>query len=115
MLPFLLLLLFGTAQPGEPAAGPPEDMTVSAIRGEAFAKGRCASCHAVGLDDTSTISRAPPLREIASRYPVEYLEEALAEGIYVAHDGPMPAFRLEAAEIADLTAYLRKLNAEARP
>lgn len=90
--------------------GPPADMTVSAMRGEMSVRGRCAACHAVSIDDASPYPGAPPLRDIASRYPVENLEEAFAEGIYVGHRGPMPPFTLEAEEIADITAYLRTLQ-----
>lgn len=116
----LLLVLLG-AEGGPPTAAamaPPTDMAVSAIRGEDSVRRRCSACHAVALDDLSPNPRSPPLRDIASRYPVDNLEEALAEGIYVGHNSPMPPFALEADENADITAYLKELNArrnEARP
>lgn len=90
----------------------PADMVVSAMRGEDSVRRRCSACHAVGADDQSPNPRSPPLRDIAQRYPVDNLEEALAEGIYVGHNSPMPPFALEADEVADITAYLRQLNAE---
>ena len=111
---FLLFALLG-AEGGPTFAGtpaPPSDMVVSAMRGEDSVRRRCSACHAVGLDDQSPNPRSPPLRDIASRYPVENLEEALAEGIYVGHNSPMPPFALEADEIADITAYLKHLNAQ---
>lgn len=117
---FLLFALFG-AEGGPTYAAPPappSDMVVSAMRGEDAVRRRCSACHAVGADDQSPNPRSPPLRDIASRYPVDNLEEALAEGIYVGHDSPMPSFVLEADEIADITAYLKQLNArraEAQP
>ncbi len=110
----LLLALLGAdsgpsyAQP----PGAPSDMVVSAIRGEDSVRRRCSACHAVGADDQSPNPRSPPLRDIALRYPVENLEEALAEGIYVGHNSPMPPFALEADEVADITAYLKQLNAQ---
>jgi mono/diheme cytochrome c family protein len=103
------LLLPASAEIPAREVGPPDDMAVSAMRGEASVRRRCATCHAVSFDDASPYPAAPPLREVAARYPVENLEEALAEGIYVGHKGPMPPFALEAAEIADITAYLRSI------
>ena len=116
----LLFFLLGLLLPDSTEAparevGPPADMTTSVIRGEMVVRRRCASCHAVSTDDRSPYPGAPPLREIVSRYPVENLEEALAEGIYVGHRGPMPPFRLEADEIADIVAYLRTLQTRVDP
>ncbi len=109
----LLAMLGADSGPGsvQPPA-PPADMVVSAMRGEDSVRRRCSACHAVGMDDQSPNPRSPPLRDIATRYPVDNLEEALAEGIYVGHNSPMPPFALDAEEIADITAYLRQLNAQ---
>ena len=108
----LLLFLMGLfGDPPAPAAALPADLTASAVRGEAAVRSRCSACHAVGAGDLSPNPAAPPLREIRSRYPVDNLEEALADGILVAHDSPMPAFVLEPDEIADVIAYLRELGA----
>ena len=95
-----------------PASRVPPDLTVSVLHGEASVRRRCAACHAVGVDGASPLPSAPPFREVAGRYPVENLEEALAEGIYVGH-GPMPPFALEADEVADIIAYLRTLRTRA--
>lgn len=113
MLIFFLLGLMSAEAADTPArkAGPPADLTTSAIQGEMSVRRHCATCHAVSMQDASPYPGAPPLRDVASRYPVENLEEALAEGIYVSHRGPMPPFTLEADEIADITAYLRTLQA----
>lgn len=108
----LLFAMIAGASDVDPviSRGPPEDLTVSYIRGESSVRRRCAACHAVGPDDQSPYPDAPPLRVVVTRYPVENLEEALAEGIYVNHQGPMPPFVLEADEIADIVAYLRTLQ-----
>jgi cytochrome c1 len=55
---------------------------------------------------------APPLRAISKRFPVENLEEALAEGISVGHP-MMPRVELSAQEIADFEAYLKSLSTSA--
>ncbi len=111
---FLLGLFAGSPTAGASEASPPPDLTVSAIRGEASVRRRCAACHAVAADDQSPNPDAPPLREVAERYPVDNLGEAFAEGIMVAHDSTMPPFTLEAQEIADILAYLDQLNEERR-
>jgi mono/diheme cytochrome c family protein len=77
--------------------------------GQAFAQTHCASCHAIGLVGESPLANAPPFRGLHLRYPVEHLEESLAEGIVTAHP-TMPQFRLEVAQIGDLIAYLKSLE-----
>lgn len=49
---------------------------------------------------------APPFRVLHKRYPVEALEEALAEGITTGHRA-MPESRLDPVQIGDLIAYLK--------
>lgn len=78
-------------------------------KGAALAERLCASCHAVGASGESAHADAPPLRVIAARWPVEYLEEALAEGIMVGHSD-MPEFELHPDRIADLLAYIDSLS-----
>jgi mono/diheme cytochrome c family protein len=52
---------------------------------------------------------APAFRELSKRYPIEALEEALAEGIVVGHPA-MPRFTFEPREIAALLAYIASLK-----
>lgn len=112
MAPFaavqLFLLLIASSQPG--STSPPADLTVSAIRGEGLVAMKCGGCHAIGSERVSPHDGAPPLRDIADRYPAESLEEALAEGIMVGHDAVMPTFELPSDEIADIVAYLHTLE-----
>ena len=77
-------------------------------RGRAFAEKNCSGCHAVGEAGASPYAPAPPLRTIHTKYDVEGLAEAFAEGILVGHKGEkqMPEFVLTPAEIDDLLAYL---------
>lgn len=102
----------GTAQAQVRQPGPPADLTVSTMRGEADVRRRCSSCHAVALADTSPNPNAPALRTIGARYPVDNLEEAFAEGIMVSHDQAMPAFVLSPEETSDILAYLKELHRE---
>lgn len=77
--------------------------------GRRIAETHCARCHAVGATDDSPHSQAPPFRELGQRYPVEGLEEALAEGIMTGHP-EMPEFTLEPEEIGAFIAYLKNLQ-----
>lgn len=80
--------------------------------GAALAEANCARCHAIAADGASPAEAAPPFRTLGERYPLEYLEEAMAEGLMVAHsDPPMPEFVFSPDEIADLLAYLDSLSA----
>ena len=78
-------------------------------RGRAFAQAHCARCHAIGPTGRSPFPPAPPFRTLHQRYPVETLEESLAEGIVTGHPA-MPEFRLEPNEVADFIAFLKSLE-----
>lgn len=79
--------------------------------GRAIAELNCAACHATDLTDESPHVDAPPFRELASRYPLEALEEALAEGIDVGHRD-MPIFQMTPTQMASFLAYLETIQKE---
>lgn len=80
--------------------------------GRALLEASCASCHAVGATGASPVANAPAFRTLSERYPVESLEEALAEGIVVGHEGSphMPEFAFAPDEIGAIVAYLRSIQ-----
>jgi mono/diheme cytochrome c family protein len=78
-------------------------------RGESFARQHCSRCHAVGRTGQSPLAIALPFRTLHTRYPVETLGEALAEGIETGHPD-MPPFRLDPDQIHDLLSYLKTLE-----
>ena len=86
-----------------------EPLSPSAQRGKTFVQANCAQCHAVGPDGASPLAIAPPFRTLHRRYPVESLQEALAEGIVTGHP-TMPQFRLDPDQIAGVIAYLKSLE-----
>jgi len=88
---------------GEPAAA--QDLE----KGRALAENLCQTCHAIGTTGESANAEAPPLREIAGRYSVWSLQEALAEGILVGHPD-MPEFTLDPDEINALLGYMDTLT-----
>ena len=78
------------------------------VDGEALVRQNCARCHAVTQDDASPNPRAIPFRFLGRLYPIEHLEEALAEGIMVSHE--MPEFVLEAEQVTALIQYLNAIQ-----
>lgn len=81
------------------------------LRGAELAQTRCAACHAVSGAGDSPMAEAPPLRSLHERYPVVYLQEALAEGLTTAHPA-MPQVELAPDEITALIAYLESLETD---
>ncbi len=84
-----------------------EDPTVK--RGREIATAACADCHGIGVADRSTKTAAPLFRELGRKYPVESLEEALAEGVVVGHPG-MPQVKMNEADIGAFIAYLKSIQ-----
>jgi cytochrome c len=78
--------------------------------GRAIVQQNCSRCHAIGTTGESTHPKAPPFRIIVTRYPVEDLAEALAEGIVSGHPA-MPQFVFEPQQINAILAYLNSLKA----
>lgn len=91
------------------ATGASAQLSPNEQRGRAFALANCARCHAVDKVSASPLSLAPPFRTLHRRYPVETLDEALAEGIVTGHPN-MPEFRLEPDQIGDFIAFLKWLE-----
>lgn len=86
-----------------------EALSPPAQRGLVFVRTNCARCHAVGKVGESPLRIAPPFRTLHERYPVESLQESLAEGIVTGHP-TMPEFRLDPGQVADVIAYLKSLE-----
>lgn len=68
----------------------------------------CARCHAVSNEVESPHKDAPPFRTFAAKWPLENLEESLAEGIVTGHPD-MPAFVFEPKDIDALIEHLHSL------
>ena len=75
-------------------------------RGQAIAERHCARCHAISPVGESPMTQAPPFR--SSRYPVDHLAEALAEGIVTGHPA-MPEFKFSPDEIGGLLTFMDSL------
>jgi mono/diheme cytochrome c family protein len=81
----------------------------AAQRGLTFVRANCARCHAIDKLSASPLKAAPPFRTLHRKYPVESLQESLAEGIVVGHPS-MPEFQLDPGQIADVIAFLKTLE-----
>lgn len=80
-----------------------------AEQGKMLAELNCARCHAIERDGESQMENAPPFREFAAKWPLDALEEALAEGIVTGHPD-MPEFKLDPDQISAFIAYLETLG-----
>lgn len=97
---FVLVALIGSSPP---AAA--DDVA----RGKALVEFNCARCHAVDKTSDSAHPDAPPFRTLSQRYPLNSLEEALAEGISTGHPD-MPEFTATPEQISAILAYIGSLN-----
>ncbi|MGA8615561.1 MAG: cytochrome c [Xanthobacteraceae bacterium] len=91
------------------AARSEEALSPEAQRGLAIVRANCARCHAVEKVGSSPLKAAPSFRALHSRYPVESLEESLAEGIVTGHPA-MPEFRFDSEQVGEVIAYLKSLE-----
>ena len=83
------------------------------VAGQAIAASECAFCHAIDWFSASPNPAAPPFRTFGAKWPVEDLQEALAEGLSVGHS-EMPEFIFEEKQIGDLIAFLLAIQ-ETKP
>ena len=92
------------------AAGPIQaDDPADIEAGRTLVEANCAASHAVGRVDESAHTDAPPSRILSRHYPIEWLGEALAEGIMVGHPD-MPEFALPQDNVAAINAYLESIQ-----
>jgi cytochrome c len=86
-----------------------EVLSPAAQRGLIIVRTNCSRCHAIGKVGDSPLPIAPPFRTLHDRYPVEDLQEPLAEGIVTGHP-TMPEFRFDPGQVGDIIAYLKSLE-----
>jgi mono/diheme cytochrome c family protein len=82
------------------------------VAGQKIAETYCVACHAIGPDGDSPLEAAPRFRELGQRFPIENLEESLAEGIMTGHPD-MPQFEMTPDEIGVFLAYLSSIQVKA--
>jgi cytochrome c len=78
-------------------------------KGEVLVRENCSRCHAIGKEGDSPHPPAPPFRTLSSKYPVEDLAEALAEGIVSGHPD-MPIFVFDPHDVEAIIEYLQSIQ-----
>ena len=87
----------------------PQQRAEAIKAGRKLAKERCSSCHAINAKGASANKAAPPFRTFASKWPLQDLEEPLAEGIVTGHE-EMPEFVFTPDEITSFLEFLRSFK-----
>lgn len=105
----LAVLAFGLAWPAAAQGPVSAEPRGSASRGRTFAANNCAGCHAIRGPGASPNADAPPFRDVAKRYQAVRLDWELESITEVGHHR-MPPRGMSAADIADVTAYVRSLD-----
>src|SRR5262245_17344603 len=90
-----MLLALGVLAASVDTDGAPQG-DIAAGRG--MAERLCARCHAIAGPGPSPLPQAPPFSGFERKWPVDYLAEAMAEGLVIGH-GPMPEFTFTPEEI----------------
>ena len=101
LLPWMTIALPNSALAEEASA------LVSA--GRELVSKHCSACHAIAADDVSRNPQAPAFRTLGKRYPIESLEEALAEGIFTGHED-MPELQFQPRDIQAVISYLQSIQ-----
>jgi mono/diheme cytochrome c family protein len=109
VLPLAALFVLARLPAGTNEARSDAALSPAAQRGLTLVTNNCARCHAVDKVSASPVAIAPPFRTLHERYPVENLEEPLAEGIVTGHP-MMPEFRFDPGEVNDIISYLKTLE-----
>ena len=99
-----LALIAFLALAGSAAAQP-----VDLARGQMLVERHCAGCHATGVAGVSPNKAAPPFRNLHTRYQIDDLAEALAEGLLTGHPA-MPEFHFAPKDIKSIIAYLKSIQ-----
>jgi mono/diheme cytochrome c family protein len=75
------------------------------LDGKTILEKHCGRCHSIEPTGPSPLNKAPPLREIYLKYPIEQLESGLAEGMGSRHR-KMPQLQFSSEEISAMLNYL---------
>jgi len=97
------------SKPEKEKAEPVFSLAQRLEQGEKLASEKCASCHSIKRQGDSPNKAAPPFRTFADKWPLESLEESLAEGIVTGHND-MPEFVLSPPDIDAFLTFLKALQ-----
>jgi mono/diheme cytochrome c family protein len=100
----LTLVLLSAASPGWA-----QDDAELKRQGQELLATHCSRCHAIAPTGSSPHKEAPPFRTLGQKYPVDWLAEALGEGLSTGHPD-MPEFVFEPSEIKAILTYLQSIQ-----
>ena len=80
-------------------------------KGKKLAQDNCAKCHSIKKTGASPNAEAPPFRTFSQKWPIESLEESLAEGIVTGH-AAMPEVVFTPEEIGEFLEFLDSLQSK---
>ena len=86
-----------------------QDATSLEQHGRELVERHCSRCHAINITGSSPHQEAPPFRTLGTRYPIDSLAEALAEGLVTGHPD-MPEFMFEVHDVGAILAYLQSIQ-----
>lgn len=84
-----------------------EDTSASA--GKALLEAHCAKCHSIAATGESPLAKAPPLRQVYLKYPIEQLEEGFAEGMGSRHRD-MPQIQFSPNQVDAILTYFGSIT-----
>ena len=85
------------------------DDDTSASAGKALLEAHCAKCHSIAVTGESPLAKAPPLREVYLKYPIEQLEEGFAEGMGSRHRD-MPQIQFSPDQVEAILTYFGSIT-----
>jgi cytochrome c len=77
--------------------------------GKTILEANCGRCHSVEAKGESPLAKAPPLRDVYLKYPIDQLEEGFAEGMGSRHRD-MPQIPFSEDQVAAILAYLGSIT-----
>lgn len=80
-----------------------------AAAGKALLEAHCAKCHSIAATGESPLPKAPPLRQVYLKYPIEQLEEGFAEGMGSRHRD-MPQIQFSPDQVEAILTYLGSIT-----
>jgi cytochrome c len=77
--------------------------------GKAVLDAHCVKCHSIAATGESPLPKAPPLRQVYLKYPIEQLEEGFAEGMGSRHRD-MPQIQFSPDQVEAILTYLGSIT-----
>ncbi len=77
--------------------------------GKAILDKYCSRCHSIEATGDSPLTKAPPLRQVYLKFPIQELELGFAEGMGSRHKD-MPQIQFSAEQVSAILDYLGRIS-----